>query len=153
MSRSGSITGVPYKNLFSFNYAPKETPTWSAMVQQSHNLPPTPQSQSQSQSNWYFGPEHSAPSASPSTISDTSSTMAVTAPNTTRSSPTDPDGDDDGHDSDDSDSHHKPYSSKKVWFIAPVSTLTEFDIYRRQVIIMGQGHHHRPMSLSNIEQR
>lgn len=127
MSRSGSITGVPYNSPFSFNYASKETPTWSAMAQQSQNLPPTPQSRSQSQSNWYFGPEHPAPSDSPSAISDASSTMAATVPNTTRSSPTDPDGDDDGHDSDDSDSHHRPYNSKKVCFVAPVRALTKFD--------------------------
>lgn len=154
MSRSGSITGVPYNNPFSFNYPSKETSTWSAISQQAQNLPPTPQSRSQSQSNWYFGPsEHSAPSASPSTTSDVSSTMAGTAPNTTRSSPADPDGDDDGHDSDESD-NHKSSHTKRVRFAASVGIYqTDFYHSRRQLIIMGRGHPHHPMSLSNTGRR
>ncbi|KAF9454647.1 hypothetical protein P691DRAFT_806814 [Macrolepiota fuliginosa MF-IS2] len=112
MSRSGSITGVSYSNGFSFNYPPKETPTWGAVSQHAQNLPPTPQTRSQSQSNWYFGPsEHTAHSASPST-SDVSSTMAGAAANTTRSSPTDPDENDDDHDSDASDGQYRTSNKK-----------------------------------------
>ncbi|KAF5358366.1 hypothetical protein D9756_001420 [Leucocoprinus leucothites] len=115
MSRSGSITGVPYSNSFSFNYPSGES-SWSTASQQSHNLPPTPHaSRTQSQSNWYFGPsEHSGPSASPSTTSDVSSTMTGTAPNTTRSTPTDNDDNDDDNDSDASESHSKPTLNKKA---------------------------------------
>ncbi|KXN92214.1 hypothetical protein AN958_08667 [Leucoagaricus sp. SymC.cos] len=134
MSRSGSITGVPYNTSFSFNYPPKESPNWSSVSQQTKNQPPTPQSsRSHSQSNWYFGPEHSG---SPSTTSDGSSTMAGTAPNTTRSTPTDPEDNDDDHDSDGSESHRKPALNKKASSDGPTLSSTTSDVpieYRSEV--------------------
>jgi hypothetical protein len=122
MSRSGSITGVPYNTTFSFNYSTTEAPGWHTVSQPTQNLPPPPQtSRPRSQSNWYFGPsEHSGLSASPSTTSDVSSTMVGAAPTTTRSTPTDPEDNDDDHDSDSSETHHKPSLNKKVSSTDPV---------------------------------